>query len=731
VEPADSRRAETIHDHHGEIVNHVQPNPSWLWRLLLITAAVLAVGAVLSSPGAQEIGDSLITIARRISAQFQIVNASTPLARVLLPTALCCAFVYCLMLLFPDGGRWPRAMVILLLVALYTVYIAFRMFATLNFDGWVNLTFSLLFLFAEILIYLKAISGNLQMIWLTNRSAGADRSAALIRSRRYVPTVDIFLPSYSEPADMLRRTIFGCQNLCYPRKTIYLLDDQRRPQMRALARELGCEYRDRPDNRLAKAGNLNAALPTTSGELIACFDADFIPTQDFLERTVGFFIDPKVALVQTPQNFYNVDAIAQNLGLSGIITEEQQLFMRATQPGRDAFGAPICHGTSFIIRRSAIEAVGRFPGETLTEDWATSIKLQAAGYRCYYLNELLSAGMAADSISEFVTQRLRWCRGTLQSLFSSTNPITVPGLRLRQRLVHLCGPLNYLPYLSRSLCLLLPLLYFFFGILPLDTSAEMLLVFFLPYWACQLLALAWISHGHRSAFWSEVYDTMLAWPMTVTIISTFVKPFGRPFKVSEKNLKRKGLKPNLVVGAPLVVLLALYIPAIFWSVQHAQWNSGEGILALALAWSAYSVLLLWLSLQASLDVPQPRVHLGFKYRVPVIIRHHGGIINGITEEISDGEVVVSLDKKAIATAPDSLTITIPAFGLVQVPARVLAVDSTVTLRFKRLSLAQHRALVGLLYCRPGQWDGRGVAESLTFWHFFEAIFRMYPLAEAK
>ena len=181
---------------------------------------------------------------------------------------------------------------ILLLSGLYTIYMAYRLFATFNFSTWTSIVFSALFFLAEFIIYLKALSANLQMFWPKNRSPDATRLSELVVSGRYLPTVDIFIPTYSEPVEILRRTVLGCQSLRYPRKQIYLLDDQRRPAMRALARELGCHYRDRPDNKHAKAGNMNAALPSTSGELIAVFDADFIPTQDFLERTVGFFIGP-------------------------------------------------------------------------------------------------------------------------------------------------------------------------------------------------------------------------------------------------------------------------------------------------------------------------------------------------------------------------------------------------------------------------------------------------------
>ena len=706
---------------------------------LILAAAALAAGAFLITPAGR---DFIVTMTHGwmwLGAQFRIVNTSTPLARVLLPAMVLGALVYALMLLNPRPGRWSRVGVILLLVALYTTYMAYRLFATLNLSTIANGTFSILFFVAELLIYLKALSANLQMFWQTDRSPDATQLSELVTSGRYLPEVDIFLPSYSEPVEMLRRTVLGCQVLRYPRKNIYLLDDQRRPAMRALAAELGCHYRDRPDNRDAKAGNMNAALPTSRGELIAVFDADFIPTEDFLERTVGFFTDPSVGLVQTPQNFYSVDAVSRNLGLPGIITEEQQVFFRAAQPGRDTFGAMICHGTSFIIRRQALEEIGDFPGETLSEDWATSIKLQSAGYKCYYLNELLSAGAAAEFTSEFVTQRLRWARGTLQSFFASTNPLTVPGLTGIQRLIHLSGPIHYIPFVSRFFCLLLPLLYFFFGIVPLDTSAEMLLVFFLPYWVCQALSLSWLTGGHRSAFWSEVYETMLCFPMTLTVLSTFWKPFGKPFKVSAKGQTKSGLTLNPFVGIPLMVLLGLYLPAITYAIVNAAWYPSRSIFALAIGWSIYSMILLWLSLQASLDVPQHSNAIRFKHQLRGTLRRRGVAVPVFTEEISDTDVVLRVDEAVAAHAEAAerqrvqLSLTIPECGLKEVPVRLLEIESGArwTFQLEKLPLEQHRALIAFLYCRADQWDEAGVPEPVTFWHFLQAPFRMYPLAETR
>lgn len=700
---------------------------AWLW---IGASALVTTCFLLSAPG-RELYLAAVQGRTWLGLQFQVVNSSTPMFRVLLPTIFCGGFVYLVMLLNPRPSRPVRVVVILILVGLYTTYMAFRLFATLNLSTTTAAIFSVLFFLAELLIYLKWLSANFQMFWPSNRSAEATRLSEMVISGRYLPDVDIFLPSYSEPVEMLRRTILGCQALRYPRKQIYLLDDQRRPQMRALANELGCHYRDRPDNWDAKAGNMNAALPTTHGELIAVFDADFIPTQDFLERTVGFFTDAKVGLVQTPQNFYSVDAVSRNLGLPGIITEEQQVFFRAAQPGRDTMGAMICHGTSFILRRTALEEIGQFPGETLSEDWATSIKLQSAGYKCYYLNELLSAGAAAEFTSEFVTQRLRWARGTLQSFFASTNPITVPGLTLLQRVVHLCGPMHYLPFVSRLFCLLLPLLYFFFGIVPLETSAELLLVFFLPYWVCQAISLSWLTGGHRSAFWSEVYETMLCYPMTLTIVSTFLKPFGKPFKVSKKGDTRHELTLNRFVGVPLMILLGLYVPALIYALVNMKWYPSQAIFALAVGWSVYSMLLLWLSIQASFDVPQRSPAVRFKHQLPATIRHRGVAVPVVTEEVSDTDVIVTCDREVAAGA--GLTLSIPACGVLEVPVKLSEQEGEHSFVFtiEKLRLEQHRDLIASLYCRPGQWDATGVAERLTFWHFLEAPFRMFPLAETR
>jgi cellulose synthase (UDP-forming) len=267
----------------------------------------------------------------------------------------------------------------------------------------------------------------------------------------------------------------------------------------------------------------------------------------------------------------------------------------------------------------------------------------------------------------------------------------------------------------------------------------MLLVFFLPYWVCQALSLSWLTGGHRSAFWSEVYETMLCFPMSLTVVSTLLKPFGKPFKVSKKGETRSGLTLNPVVGMPLIVLLALYIPAVIYAIANAEWYPNQSIFALAIVWSAYSMILLWLSIQASLDVPQHSSSVRFKHQLPATLRRRGLTVPVSTEEISDTDVILRMDAdaagqmQAAESENSTVTLSIPGCGLKEARVSLLERESSTRWVFKleKLTVDQHRSMIASLYCRAGQWDERGVPEPVTFWHFLEAPFRMYPLAETR
>jgi cellulose synthase (UDP-forming) len=195
-----------------------------------------------------------------------------------------------------------------------------------------------------------------------------------------VYSVDVFITTINEGVELLRNTASHVLKMDYPHAT-YLLDDGRRPEVEALAREMGIGYLTRPDNRGAKAGNLNHALSKTEGELVAVFDADGIPRMDFLSKLVGYFNDQKVALVQTPNAFYNLDSFqhwAENSGKN--IWHDQALWYDVILRGLDYGNASTWCGSPNPIQSAGVAQNGKSPllqrsGHSL---W---LRPQKCGYR--------------------------------------------------------------------------------------------------------------------------------------------------------------------------------------------------------------------------------------------------------------------------------------------------------------------------------------------------------------
>lgn len=532
---------------------------------------------------------------------------------LLAPTIGLLLIVFGVMTLSPTPQPWSRWMVASILLLLTGRYLLWRSLSSLNLSTPLNGTFSLVLLGFELITILASVLQLLLLFRMRDRHRAADRLSQDVLSGQYVPSVDIFIPTYDEPEFILRRTVIGCQALDYPHKTVYLLDDTRRPAVHALAQELGCRYITRPDNRFAKAGNLNHAIAHSTGDLIAVFDADFVPTRNFLTRTIGFFQRPDIALIQTPQSFYNIDPVTRNLGLDDITPPEEETFYAHIQPMKDGAGGVVCAGTSFVVRRSALEGIGGFETDSLSEDYFTAIRLAAKGYQVIYLNEKLSAGLAAENMAAQAMQRIRWAQGTLQAFFISANPLTISGLTLMQRLAHLEGLLNWFAVVSRVVFLLMPLAYAFLGVIPLQTTAAELVYFFLPYYLVQLCVFTWLNGRSRSAFLSDVYSVVLCFPLAVVVVRAMLRPFGKGFKVTPKGTASHQFVFNWSLAWPLLVLFMATAVSLWMIVQGTidPWGLSTGNAAesppfgLGWFWSAYNLFVLSLGLLALIDTPHP------------------------------------------------------------------------------------------------------------------------------
>jgi cellulose synthase/poly-beta-1,6-N-acetylglucosamine synthase-like glycosyltransferase len=242
-------------------------------------------------------------------------------------------------------------------------------------------------------------------------------------------TVDVFVTAYQEPPHMVARTLAAACALHGEHHT-WLLDDGNDPALEAMANRLGAGYLTRSDHRDAKAGNVNAALARTAGDIIAIFDVDHVPEPDFLERSSGLFADPEVGFVQVMLTFSN----GEESWVAQAAIETSLEFYNPTSLGADNIGGATLMGSNALIRRKALESIAGYqPG--LAEDLATSIQLHAAGWKSAYVAEPLAPGIAPPSFTAWFVQQLKWARGVFELLIT-TYPRVFQQLTWGQRLAY-------------------------------------------------------------------------------------------------------------------------------------------------------------------------------------------------------------------------------------------------------------------------------------------------------
>lgn len=657
-----------------------------------------------------------------------------PANSLILPSMLGITATLLIIQLYPAAPpRWIRLVVMGILLLLLTRYCLWRLFVTLNLDDPLSGTLSVLLLIVEVLGWILGIASLTLAALESDRSPEADLMSEAVLRGKYLPWVDVFVPTYNESVAMLRRTIIGCQGMDYPYKRVYLLDDRRRLEMRQLAEELGCYYITRPDNLHAKAGNINHALGKTHGELIAIFDCDFVPTRNFLTRTIGFFQQPDIALVQTNKAYYNSDPIRHNLGLQTALTNDEDIFFGAILSGRDAANSVICCGSSFVVRRRVLDEIGGIPTETLTEDFLTSLKIQALGDRVIYLNEPLSAGLAAENIGGYIDQRLRWGQGTIQSLFCRANPFTMPGLNLLQRFIHGLGIIYWFQSAAYVIFLCLPIAYLWFGIEPIRASIEELVFFFFPYYFTFGVVFAWLNGGRRSVFWAEVYGAIIAFPVAFMVINTLIAPFSKGFKVTPKGVSAKKAVLNWQAASPLVILLLLYLVSVGFQVLNWQWIE-LSTSNIGLFWAIYNTCILFIAIQIAIDVPQEVLAIRFPHQLPCRLRLGEQTYYGITSSLSEWGTNCSF---SIYSIDDNVSnrgfIDIPCLQLFNVsvvlskPKLDKYNNLNVELQFLELSLSDRRKLVNFVFGQPDRWQTKSISEIKSFWSLISSMFRIYPL----
>ncbi|MCR5650210.1 MAG: cellulase family glycosylhydrolase [Lachnospiraceae bacterium] len=477
-------------------------------------------------------------------------------------------------------------------------------FFSLIYTGW-RIVFSvptgsgILAVSGNIILLIVEIFGLIESVILYMNLIGIkEHKLPGIEDDEY-PDVDIFIATYNEPAALLRKTINGCNHLNYPDKSrvhVWLCDDNRRPEIRKLAEDMGIGYFDRPDNKGAKAGNLNHALSLTKAPYIVTFDADMIPRSSFLMNTIPYFVDAakhskdlpedekiRLGLLQTPQCFYTPDIFQYALYSEKNAPNEQDFFYRTIETAKTSTNSVIYGGSNTVISREALDAIGGFFTGSITEDFATGMLIEAAGFVSLALPEPMASGMTPHTYTEHIKQRERWGRGVI-STAKQLRILRRKGLSAAQKISYLSSVVYWFSPVKNLIYLFAPLLFAVFGIPVFKCTFLDLFIFWLPMFAMQDAALRLSSRNSVSLKWSGIYETSVMPRLLLPIIKETFGITVSVFEVTDKSKQAEKRKKDLRLMMPFFILTALCIIGIIRSVYLLVTLKAVGI----------AVLLFWL-----------------------------------------------------------------------------------------------------------------------------------------
>ncbi len=539
-------------------------------------------------------------------------------------------------------GRWPTMLMVSLSILMAGRYIWWRTTQTLHFTSATEAVFGYALYCAEIYTWIVLLFGYIQTAWPLNR-----QPKPLPEDPDSWPTVDIYIPTYNEPLSVVSPAVLAAKGMDWPRDKlrIYVLDDGNRETFQQFAAEVGVGYLTRMEHRFAKAGNINHALGLTSGEYIAIFDCDHIPTRSFLQTTMGEFLaDPKCAMVQTPHHFFSPDPFERNYDTFLRIPNEGSLFYGLVQDGNDFWNATFFCGSCAVLKRGPLEEVGGIAVETVTEDAHTSLKMHRRGYRSAYLRIVQAAGLATESLSGHIGQRIRWARGMAQ-IFRLDNPWSGKGLSFFQRICYSNAMLHFFYGIPRLIFLMMPCAYLYFGLHVFNADAISVMAYVLPYLFIAGLANSRIQGKYRHSFWAEVYESVLAWYTVLPTTMALINPNKGKFNVTAKGGLIEQEYLDWTISKPYMWLLGINLLGLVVGVVRIFTTQSDepATVLMNMVWALFNVAMLGAAIGVAKEVRQVRVAHHVPLRVPAtLILPDGKTIACHTEDYSTGGLGIAL-----------------------------------------------------------------------------------------
>lgn len=484
--------------------------------------------------------------------------------------------------------QWPRQTAIVFASAAAIAYLTYRAFWTLNLATAPAAMFSIVLLMAEVY---AGISLGLYFFQVWRLVELPLRRPSVRR------TVDVFVATYNEDVSLLRGTLTACVEMDYPHAT-YVLDDGNRAEVKKLAESLGIRYISRTERTHAKAGNLNNALRQTNGEFVVVLDADHLPYRHFITRLMGYFDDPRVGFVQVPHTTYNLDNfMGRWKTVSKAYWEDIRIFFEAVQLGKNRFGVACFCGSAAIFRRKAIEDVGLFATETITEDMHTGMRINAAGWKSFAVGEEMVVGLAPDDAATFASQRLRWGEGNL-SVMAFDNPLTMKGLTLAGRINYFASIASWTMGPARLILYLTPLVMLLTGIAPVADLSVRYFTIVGCYLVAVWTAVKLVSNGCGQLIGIEMAMMASFHLQLQALWRAMFRRRRQRFVVTKKRRTAGAHSSGLRLMWPQAALVAVSVVAVSWAASRVLFGLsadyfglliGSG-LAIYHSWLALSVL---------------------------------------------------------------------------------------------------------------------------------------------
>lgn len=554
----------------------------------------------------------------------------------------------------PFENRTFQNTMFLLATITSIIYLTWRLVFTLPWkNDAVCIIFGILLLGSEI----TSALGTYELYWGKSHVAKMELKLPQIPANWY-PDVDVLIATHNEPVELLYKTINAIVHMDYPDASkvhVYLCDDGNRPAMAELAAQFGVGYLGLANNKQAKSGNYNNALSKTTSPLVATFDADMIVRREFLMQTVPYFFLPRVkelpdgswilrtpeetdrnyriGFIQTPQSFYNPDLFQFNLYAEQNIPNEQDFFSREINVLRNSNNAVAYTGSNTVIARQALEEIGGFPTDTITEDFETGIKIQAKGYTTYSTAKPLASGLAPTSIRSMVTQRVRWARGVIQSVRNCRVPFN-KGLSVKARISYMLSYSYWWSFARRLVFTFAPIMFALFNKQIVVTTFWEIMAIWAPSYIFYSLAMRCLSSDTRNQRWNQIIDTILAPYMVIPVLLETLGFKQLKFKVTDKSTS-KPQTSNAIYILPQLIMLGLSVAGLI------RYIGGKYGLALFYStfigfWLVYNIINLLYAVYFTMGRQAYRASERFNAAIPVHFSYEGREIEAVTRNISEG-----------------------------------------------------------------------------------------------